>query len=171
MTGCVAQARTLRTQQGRSIVVALDGKLLDGPAFHGTMQDLALLHTLGVRLVLVCCCEPQIRAQLESRGLTTGAPHDTRATTAEAIPEIASAVAQMQRKVEAGLSFALANSFENRVPVTSGNFVTARPLGVRDGVDHLLAGEARRIDTASIQHQLEHENVVLVAATCLLTYG
>ena len=47
--------------------------------------------------------------------------------------------------------------------VVSGNYVTARPYGVRDGVDYCHTGEVRKIDTAAIRSQLELGNITLLS--------
>jgi amino-acid N-acetyltransferase len=47
------------------------------------------------------------------------------------------------------------------IRVVSGNFVTAKPLGVLDGVDHLLTGQLRSLDSARIDQLLQAGNIVL----------
>ena len=53
--------------------------------------------------------------------------------------------------------------FSTTLPVISGNFVTAQPLGVLGGVDYLFTGKVRRIDTTAIHQQLDLGNVVLIS--------
>jgi amino-acid N-acetyltransferase len=68
-------------------------------------------------------------------------------------------------EIEALLSMGLANSpmAGAKIKVASGNFVTAKPLGVIDGVDYCHTGEVRRIDSAAIHQQLDQDNVVLIS--------
>jgi amino-acid N-acetyltransferase len=47
--------------------------------------------------------------------------------------------------------------------LTSGNFITARPLGVRDGVDFMHTGEVRRVDYHAIGQQLDNDAIVLIS--------
>jgi hypothetical protein len=42
-----------------------------------------------------------------------------------------------------------------KIGVISGNFVTAQPLGVLDGIDYQHTGKVRRIDNSAIDQQLE----------------
>jgi amino-acid N-acetyltransferase len=50
-----------------------------------------------------------------------------------------------------------------RIGASSGNFVTARPLGVRDGIDYCHTGEVRRIDIAAIRQHLDDRRIVLLS--------
>ncbi len=61
----------------------------------------------------------------------------------------------------------LANSpmYGARFDVVSGNFITAKPYGIRDGVDYQLTGEVRSVDTDAIQRHLENHNIVLLGPT------
>jgi amino-acid N-acetyltransferase len=47
--------------------------------------------------------------------------------------------------------------------VSSGNYLTAKPMGVVDGVDMQLTGEVRRIDTEAIQQRLDDGDIVLIS--------
>ena len=46
--------------------------------------------------------------------------------------------------------------------VTGGNFITAKPVGVVDGVDFLFTGAVRKIIAEEIRADLDQENVVLI---------
>ncbi len=50
-----------------------------------------------------------------------------------------------------------------KIRVASGNFVTAKPLGVLDGIDYCFTGKVRRIDSQAIHQQLDQNNVVLIS--------
>jgi amino-acid N-acetyltransferase len=49
------------------------------------------------------------------------------------------------------------------VRVISGNFLTARPVGIVDGVDFLHSGVVRKIDTAGIMRSLDMGALVLMS--------
>jgi amino-acid N-acetyltransferase len=68
-------------------------------------------------------------------------------------------------EIEALLSMGLANSpmAGSGLKVASGNFVTAKPIGVIDGIDYCHTGEVRRIDSSAIHAQLDQNNVVLIS--------
>ncbi|HAQ85107.1 MAG TPA: amino-acid N-acetyltransferase, partial [Pseudomonas sp.] len=50
-----------------------------------------------------------------------------------------------------------------RLRVASGNFVTARPIGVHDGVDYQHTGEVRRVDRKGIGRLLDERTIVLLS--------
>ncbi|HEY9200028.1 MAG TPA: amino-acid N-acetyltransferase, partial [Gammaproteobacteria bacterium] len=88
-----------------------------------------------------------------------------RITQAEALPGVEQAVGQARVNVEALLSMGLINTPMSgaSLRVVSGNFVTARPYGVRDGVDFCFTGCVRKVDTDAIQQQLNLNNIVLLS--------
>ena len=47
--------------------------------------------------------------------------------------------------------------------MSSGNYITAKPIGVVDGVDMMLTGEVRRIDTQAIEQRLDDRDIVLIS--------
>jgi amino-acid N-acetyltransferase len=49
------------------------------------------------------------------------------------------------------------------IRVSSGNFVTAKPVGVVDGVDFGHTGEVRKIDAEGIRRRLDDHEVVLIS--------
>ena len=50
-----------------------------------------------------------------------------------------------------------------RIRVSSGNFLTAKPMGVVDGTDMQLTGEVRRVDTDAIHQRLDDGDIVLIS--------
>ncbi|MCB1799947.1 MAG: amino-acid N-acetyltransferase, partial [Gammaproteobacteria bacterium] len=88
-----------------------------------------------------------------------------RITDEDNLPAVLSAVGSLRVRIEALLSMGLANSPMHgaRLRVASGNFVTARPLGVRDGVDFAHTGEVRRVDAEGIRQRLDDGNIVLLS--------
>ncbi|HEX2236876.1 MAG TPA: amino-acid N-acetyltransferase, partial [Gammaproteobacteria bacterium] len=88
-----------------------------------------------------------------------------RITDAAVLTAVKEAVGRMRVDIEALLTTGLINTPMSgmRLRVASGNFVTARPLGVRDGVDYQHTGEVRKIDVQGIQQQLDLGNIVLLS--------
>ena len=74
-------------------------------------------------------------------------------------------------EIEALLSMGLANSpmAGAKIRVASGNFVTARPLGIHEGVDYQHTGEVRRIDADGINAIPGTEALRRRAAPSLIT--
>lgn len=151
--------------RGRTFVVVFGGEAVADDSFAGLIHDFALLNSLGIRLVLVHGSRPQVEARLKAQD-NKGAFHQgLRITDDAALACVKEAVGTMRVEIEALLSMGLANSpmAGARIRVASGNVVTARPLGVHDGVDYLHTGEVRRIDAEAIHHQLEQNAVVLLS--------
>jgi amino-acid N-acetyltransferase len=150
--------------RGRVIVVHVSGELLASDALSDLIHDLALLHSLGVRLVLVPGLRPQIEQRLAALGMKNAYEDGLRVTDALTMPVVREAAAHVSTQLQAGLSMGLANSPMHgaRIRVTCGNFITARPIGIVDGLDHGYTGTVRRIDTAAIDHALQRESVVVI---------
>ncbi|MGE6793697.1 N-acetylglutamate synthase [Pseudomonas guineae] len=148
-----------------TFVVMLPGEGVAHPNFGNIVHDLVLLHSLGVRLVLVHGSRPQIEMRLGERGLTPRYQHNLRITDGPTLECVIDAVGQLRIAIEARLSMDMARSpmQGSRMRVTSGNFVTARPIGVVDGVDYHHTGEVRRIDRKGINRQLDERSIVLLS--------
>ncbi len=112
------------------------------------MHDLNLLHSLGIHLVVVHGCRPQVEAILAQQGFQSRYAHGVRVTDADAMDCVLEAAGQVRARIEALLSLGLAGSpmAGSRNRVSSGNYITAKPLGIVDGVDMLHTGEVRRVE-------------------------
>ena len=154
----------INAHRERTFVVMLPGESIAHENFGNTVHDLVLLHSLGVRLVLVFGSRPQIEARLNAKGLASHYHQDLRITDAATLSCVLDAVGQLRAAIEARLSMDIAASPMQgaRLRVAGGNLVTARPLGVIDGVDYLHTGEVRRIDSKGIKRLLDDRSIVLL---------
>jgi amino-acid N-acetyltransferase len=154
----------VHAHRGRTFVIAFGGEAVEDSAFRELIHDLAMLHGLGIRLVLVHGARPQIEQRLARRGAGFRYVNGLRVTDDEALACVKEAAGSLRVEIEALFSQGLANSpmAGVRIPVASGNFVTAKPLGVLDGVDHLHTGVVRRIDRGSLQRLLDDGAVALM---------
>ena len=168
----VFDAQTLRhaapyihAHRGRTFVVGFGGEALEEDTAALT-HDLAVIHTLGIRLVLVHGARPQIERALERHGVKSRFHRDRRITDAATLQAVEEAVASTRVKLEARLSMGLPGTPMSgmRLRVVSGNFVTARPLGIIDGVDYQYTGAVRRVDAGAIQEALTSGAIVLLSA-------
>jgi len=151
--------------RGRTIVITFGGEALRD-SFDQLANDISLLNTLGVRVVLVHGARPQIEQRLQQRGAEIRYVNGLRITDDAALASVKDAVGSLRVDIEAKLSMGLVNSpiAGARVGIATGNFVIARPLGVRDGVDYCHTGEVRRLDTAGIHQQLDAGRIVLLSS-------
>lgn len=155
----------INAHRGATVVVAFGGEALVGEDRAGLVHDLALLNSLGLRVVLVAGARPQIEARLRERGAEIRYVNGRRITDESALACVKEAVGTVRVELEALLSMGVANSpmAGQRIRVAAGNFVTARPLGVHNGVDHMHTGEVRRVDARAIRQRLDDGAVVLVS--------
>jgi amino-acid N-acetyltransferase len=149
-----------------TFVVMLPGEGVDHPNFGNIVHDLVLLHSLGVRLVLVHGSRPQIEMRLAANGLTPRYHNNLRITDSPALECVIDAVGHLRITIEARLSMDMARSpmQGSRLRITSGNFVTARPIGVVDGIDYHHTGEVRRVDRKGIGRLLDERSIVLLSS-------
>ncbi|MCL5669577.1 MAG: amino-acid N-acetyltransferase [Gammaproteobacteria bacterium] len=155
----------IKTHRGRTFVITFGGEMAADARFAHFIHDIALLNTLGVRLVLVHGARPQIEQVLRERGVKTRYHNGLRVTGSEALACVKQAAGALRVEIEALLSMGVANSpmAGARIRAASGNFITARPLGVRDGVDFEHTGEVRRVDAQALQKALDDNAVVLLS--------
>lgn len=155
----------INAHRGRTFVLLFGGEIAADARFSDLVHDFALLQSLGVKLVLVHGARPQIDAALQQRGIKTPFAHDLRITEDAALPVVQEAVGRLRIEIEASLSMGLINTpmSGSRIRVTSGNFVTAKPVGVRDGVDFCHTGDIRKIDHAAVRALLDAGHIVLLS--------
>ena len=155
----------INAHRGKTFVLMLGGEVAQHENFANIFQDIALLNSLGVRLVLVHGSRPQIAQRLERAALATSFHDGMRITDTATLEHVKDAAGSVRAQLEALLSMGLPNSpmQGSRIRVCSGNFVIARPIGVVDGVDFHHTGKVRRIDVAGIRRQLEEGSIVLLS--------
>jgi amino-acid N-acetyltransferase len=160
-----ASAPYVHAFRGKTFVIAFGGEVVADDEFLGVIHDLNLLHSLGIRLVVAHGCRPQVEAILEQQDIENRYAHGVRVTDPDSMDCVREAAGQVRARIEALLSLGLANSpmagARNRV--SSGNYLTAKPMGIVDGVDMQLTGEVRRIDTEAIQQRLDDGDIVLIS--------
>lgn len=155
----------IHAHRGKTVVVLFGGEAVENDCFPHLINDIALLGSLGVRLVLVHGARPQIERQLETLDIKTRFVDGLRITTTDAMPGVEQAAGQVRMTIESQLSMGLPNTpmAYASVRVVSGNFVTAQPYGIRDGIDYCQTGNVRNVDAEAIEKQLNLGNVVLAS--------
>lgn len=156
----------INAHRGRTFVILFDGEAVDDNDFQDLINDIALLNSLGIKLVLVHGARAQIEQNLKISGIDTQIVEHTRVTTSEALHVVKQSVGAIKMQIEAMLSMGIANSpmAGARIRVISGNFVTAKPVGVVNGVDFCFTGHVRRIDANSITDHLNDASIVLLSS-------
>jgi amino-acid N-acetyltransferase len=151
--------------RGRTFVIAFGGEVVMADAFMDLVHDLNLLNSLGIRLVLVHGARTQIEETLAEKGMQSRYVRGIRITDRETLQVLLEASGRVRSRIEALLSMGLANSpmAGSRIRITGGNYVTARPLGVIDGVDMQYSGQVRHIDAPHIQESLDLGELVILS--------
>jgi amino-acid N-acetyltransferase len=155
--------------RGKTFVIGFAGELVQKGGLEALIQDVAMLHAMGMRIVLVHGSRPQVQEQLDLRKVTsrygTGAMSGYRITDPAALECAKEASGELRLDIEAAFSQGLPNTpmAGSRISVISGNFITARPVGVVDGVDFMHTGLVRKVDSESIQHSLANNKIVLMS--------
>ena len=151
--------------RGRTFVITFGGEMVSSPLLASFIHDIALLNSLGIRLILVHGARPQIESCLKRNNETLRYENGLRITSDQALACVKEAAGSVRVEIEALLSMGLANSpmAGARIRVTSGNFVTAKPVGIKNGIDYQHTGEVRRVDTTAINHQLDSGAIVLLS--------
>lgn len=155
----------INAHRGKTFVLMLPGQCLRAGRLPAIVNDIALLNSLGIRLVLVHGSRPQIDAELEAWQLDSEFHRGQRITESQHMTAITQAVGELRFEIEAALSAGLPNSPLQgaHIHAISGNFVTAMPQGVLDGVDFQHTGKVRRVNARAISKALDHGAVVLVS--------
>lgn len=153
---------------GRTFVISFAGEVVaDRTLLNHLVMDVSLIASMGVRVVLVHGSRPQIETLMELRKLQGRFHKGVRITGPQELECVKEACGETRFDIEAAFSQGLPNTpmQHSRVKVVSGNFVTARPMGVIDGVDYLHTGLVRKVDAESIRDLLSRGNIVLVSPT------
>ncbi|MEY4748899.1 MAG: amino-acid N-acetyltransferase [Pseudomonadota bacterium] len=160
-----AVAPYIHAYHGKTFVVAMAGELVASGKLNAFVQDLAILTAMGIKLVLVHGFRPQVNEQLRAKGHESRFSHGIRITDAVALDCAQEAAGQLRFEIEAAFSQGLPNTpmANATVRVVSGNFLTARPVGIVDGIDFQHSGVVRRVDGAAIRRAIESEAVVLLS--------
>ena len=154
----------IREHRGRTFVLHVGGELLEQGGLAARVRDLVLLDSLDIRLVLVYGVRPQVETLLAERGLESCYAGELRVTSAAALECLLQAAGWMRTRLEAALSAGQPDSPGARrgVLVSSGNYVTAQPVGVVQGVDCLYTGQVRKVRATSLRYALNGGHMVLV---------
>ena len=163
----------INAHRGKTFVIMLGGEAIEHENFSSIVNDIGLLHSLGIRLVVVYGARPQIDANLAEHHHEPLYHKQTRVTDAKTLELVKQAAGMLQLEITARLSMSLNNTPLQgaHINVVSGNFIIAQPLGVDDGVDYCHSGRIRRIDEEAIHRQLDNGAIVLMGPVAVSITG
>lgn len=151
----------------------LGGEAIEHENFANIVSDIGLLHSLGIKLVVVYGARPQIDANLVAHNYEPHYHKHTRVTDGTTLELVKQAAGMLQLDITARLSMSLTNTPLQgaHINVVSGNFIIAQPLGVDDGVDYCHSGRIRRIDEEALHRQLDSGAIVLLGPVAVSVTG
>ncbi|WP_017443906.1 amino-acid N-acetyltransferase [Gayadomonas joobiniege] len=154
----------VNAHRGKTFVVMLSGEAIRQPGFDEIINDIALLNSLGIKVVLVYGARPQNNEAVAEAGLTSQYHKRIRITDDAVIRIIKQVAGELLLDITARLSMSISNTPMQgaQINVISGNFVMAQPLGIDEGVDYQHTGRVRRIDVTGIKRQLDSNGIVLM---------
>ena len=151
--------------RNQTFVVGMAGEAIAAGRLTSLAQDLAMIQSMGVKIVLVHGFRPQVNEQLQAKGHTPKYSNGIRITDEVALDCAQEAAGQLRYEIEAAFSQGLPNTpmADSTVRVISGNFITARPVGIVNGVDFQHSGVVRKVDIAGIVRTLDMGAMVLLS--------
>ena len=151
--------------RNQTFVVGIAGEAIEAGRLTSLAQDLAMIQSMGVKIVLVHGFRPQVNEQLLAKGHTPKYSNGIRITDMVALDCAQEAAGQLRYEIEAAFSQGLPNTpmADSTVRVISGNFITARPVGIVNGVDFQHSGVVRKVDIAGITRTLDMGALVLIS--------
>jgi amino-acid N-acetyltransferase len=155
----------IHAYHGKTFVIAMAGELIAAGKLSSFAQDLAIFQAMGIKIVLIHGFRPQVNEQLRAKGHSSVFSHGIRITDAVALDCAQEAAGQLRFEIEAAFSQGLPNTpmANATVRVVSGNFMTARPVGIVDGIDFMHSGVVRKVDGSAIRRAIDTGAMVLLS--------
>jgi amino-acid N-acetyltransferase len=128
----------------RVFVISFDGAVVTDENFANILQDLAVLWSLNIRIVLAHGAAAQIRDLAAERGVPASDLDGSGVTDATTLQLALTAANRLTHEILEGLA-----TLDLRAACP--NAIVAHPLGILQGVDHLFTGKVERIDVGLLQ--------------------
>lgn len=154
----------IQQHRNKTFVIGLSGEVIQHKNYPDLLKDIGILTTLGIKLVLIYGVRPQVDTALGTLNHDIEIINDLRVTDDITLQVATQIIGQTRIDIENRLTQILSAppAINNEIGILSGNLITAKPLGVINGVDYQHTGEVRKVNIQLIHTLLGQKNVVLL---------
>jgi amino-acid N-acetyltransferase len=142
--------------QGQIFVIAVDGSIVADENFGNLLVDIAVLRSLGIKVVLVHGVGHQLQELSALRGIPISNSDGTGVTDAATLDLAIRASSRVSHVILEGLT-------GSSLKAAITNAVRAVPVGILKGVDQQFTGKVDRIDKDLLAALIERQVVPLVS--------
>jgi len=128
----------------KTFIISIDGAIVTDENFANILLDVAVLRSLNIRVVLVHGASAQIKALGEEQKIKPSDLDGAGVTDEPTLKLALTAANRLTHEIIEGLS-------ANDLRAASTNAIIAHPMGILQGVDHLLTGKVERVDVELLQ--------------------
>lgn len=149
------------------VVIHISSNVLaDRKTFDEIFEDISILHLLGVRIVVIGGVKSVLDEKLFKMGKTPSYHRGVRITDEATMSVLKEVSGYARFQIETALSKGFRGLTGQRgINVVSGNFFySAKPFGVRSGIDYEFTGDVRKIEVENIKTRLEYGDVVMLTS-------
>src|SRR5580765_897397 len=128
----------------KTFIISIDGAIVTDENFPNILLDVAVLRSLNIRVVIVHGASAQIKALADEQHVTASNLDGAGITDAATLKLALTAANRLTHEILEGLS-------ANDLRAASTNVITAHPMGIIQGADHLFTGKVERVDVELLQ--------------------
>lgn len=142
--------------QGQIFIVAIDGSIVADDNFSNLLVDLAVLRSLGIKIVIVHGLSHQLKELSAARNIAISNSDGTGVTDAATLDLAIRASSRASHAIVEGLT-------QNVLKCATTNAVRALPIGIIKGVDQQFTGKVERIDKDFLTELIDRQVVPVVS--------